>query len=370
MKLQIEKSLLEEGLQAASKAINSKSSYPILHGILFEVTQEGIYLTGSDSSETIRAEYPIDEQVIVEQEGSTVVPKNFLEIIKKAKGLIKISVDKHVMEIEFGNGKTNFELNCMDADEYHNLPKLENNTPTLLIGTETFMDAIRKTAHCVSDSETRPILQGVCISRNGTDLQMVATDSHRLGSVSISTDSEGDFSCVVPGAFLLKISKLCTGEETSIFINENMILIKNGNYSYYSRLYEGNYPDTSKLIPTSYQTTVTLNRKEVIDTIELIQEVSVGDRKTTLVTMEIENSNLVKFVSKASAKGKGVSELFCQVDGENSSLTYNGKYVVDALKTMTCEDIKFCLTGAVRPFTLLNALEDNCLQLVLPVRTY
>ena len=55
MKFIIKKNILLENLNHTSKAISSRNLIPILTGIKFELKEEGLYLSASDTDISIRS---------------------------------------------------------------------------------------------------------------------------------------------------------------------------------------------------------------------------------------------------------------------------------------------------------------------------
>ena len=125
---------------------------------------------------------------------------------------------------------------------------------------------IRQTVFAVSTSETRPILTGVNWKVENDELTCIATDSHRLAmrKAKIENQINGIYNVVIPGKSLNELSKILddSNELIEIVITENQVLFKAKNLLFFSRLLEGNYPDTSRLIPTESKTDITVNTKE------------------------------------------------------------------------------------------------------------
>ncbi|MFP3361353.1 DNA polymerase III subunit beta, partial [Planococcus sp. SIMBA_143] len=53
-------------------------------------------------------------------------------------------------------------------------------------------------------------------------------------------------------------------ELVDITVTENQILLKSNHILFFSRLLDGNYPDTSRLIPNESKTNVTVSAKELL----------------------------------------------------------------------------------------------------------
>ncbi|GAY77230.1 DNA polymerase III beta subunit [Sporolactobacillus inulinus] len=150
-------------------------------------------------------------------------------------------------------------------------------------------DMIKQTVYAVSVTETRPVLTGVKWMINDGKLSCVATDSHRLAQRSVSVENgeaSGAHILVIPGSSLNELSKILDDDDeqlVDIVMTANQILFKSNNVQFYSRLLDGNYPDTSRLIPTESKTTIDLATKDLYRAIE----------RASLLAKE-ERNNVVK----------------------------------------------------------------------------
>lgn len=369
MQFTINKETFLEGLNKVIKVISSKHSIPILQGILIEVTMDMLVVTGSDATETVRYTIPVDDKnLTVLSEGKTVLPRNLVEIVKKFKKEIQVSTDGPNCQII--SGKSDFVIITLDAEEY---PKFNNfhlnNSPTVTYSGNEFRDLIRKTAFSASTSEVRPLLTGVCVEGSGGYCSLVCTDSHRLSRVSKPTKSDKDFKLVIPAKSLDNASKVFSDEDVELYHNQQQVLLKNGNTLYLSRLLEGNYPDTSRLVPTEHQNKLTIKRQELYDGLDALKSLSLSadDNKGGIVKLHINGA--AHLSTNQSQKGKGKIEVpYNAYEGEEDfTISFNVKYLQDALKSIDKDEVDLCFSGQMRPFVVVPDEEE--LQLILPVRT-
>ena len=157
MKFSIKKEVLLQSLHSVSKALSSKNLIPVLSGIKFNLTNEGLFLSASDNDISIETFISKDKLEEIEQIGSTVIQgKYILEIIRKLEGrIINIEfLDNIKVLISCGNSE--FNLNCMDVNEFPNL-NIEEKKEPIIIKKSEFKNLINKTSFAVSTQETRPI---------------------------------------------------------------------------------------------------------------------------------------------------------------------------------------------------------------------
>lgn len=377
MKFEIVRDELLNGLNDVMKAISSKVAIPILTGIKIEIDEKGMTMTGSDSDITICTFIPTEkdgkELIKVEAKGSIILQARvFSEIIRKLPtNEVKISVSEG-QQTFIQSGKSEFKLIGSNSDEYPVLPDVKDEH-SFSLQADLMKSIIRETVFAVSQVETRPVLTGVHWTIENGKLSCVATDSHRLARriATIENAPPVDFDFVIPGKSLQELNKILpdTNESVEIIIAEQQVLFKLNDVLFYSRLLEGNYPDTSRLIPTDSKTSVIVNGKSLLQSIDRASLLAKEERNN-IVRFSTENK-MIEVSSNSPEIGK-VEELVeaIKIEGEELKISFSAKYMMDALRAIDGQDIEIQFTGAMRPFILKSVDEDSILQLILPVRTY
>lgn len=378
MRFIIQRDRLVQSVQDVMKAVTSRTTIPILTGIKIVASDEGVTLTGSDSDISIESFIPKEEAgneiVEIKETGAIVLQaKFFSEIVKKLPtDFVEMEVQNQ-FQIIIRSGKSEFNLNGLDSEEYPRLPQIEEEK-AFKIPTDLLKALIRQTVFAVSTSETRPVLTGVNWKIENGELICIATDSHRLALRKAKVDLELDksYNVVIPGKSLNELSKILDdgNELVEIVMTENQVLVKAKHLLFFSRLLEGNYPDTSRLIPSENKTDVIVNTKDFLHAIDRASLLAREGRNNVVRFATLENK-VVEISSNTPEVGKVIEELLAQsIDGEELKISFSAKYVMDALKTLEGHEIKISFTGAMRPFVIRPLNDDSLLQLILPVRTY
>jgi DNA polymerase III subunit beta len=378
LKFIIQRDRLVQSVQDVMKAVTSRTTIPILTGIKIVAAIDGVTLTGSDSDISIESFIPKEEAgneiVEVKQTGAIVLQaKFFSEIVKKLPtDSVEIEVLDHLQTV-IRSGKSEFNLNGLDAEEYPHLPLVEENNK-FHMETDLLKAMIRQTVFAVSTSETRPILTGVNWKVENNELICIATDSHRLAlrKAKIDTETNETYNVVIPGKSLNELSKIIddSNELIDIVITENQVLFKAKHLLFFSRLLEGNYPDTSRLIPNESKTDVIVKTKEFLHAIDRASLLAREGRNNVVKFSTVENG-YIEISSNTPEVGKVSEEVQTQsISGEDLKISFSAKYMMDALKALEGTDIKVSFTGAMRPFLIRPLHDESTLQLILPVRTY
>ncbi|MGC4378761.1 DNA polymerase III subunit beta [Fictibacillus sp. Mic-4] len=380
MKFKINRNQLIQGVQDVMKAISSRTTIPILTGVKMTVDSSGMTLTGSDSDISIERFIPAEENdeinLEVQTPGSIILQaRYFSEIVKKLPDeTVEIEVGER-FETQMRSGASEFSLIGLDPEEYPRLPQVEEQNVFSIQGDLLKM-MIRQTVFAVSTSETRPILTGVNWSLEDGQLTCVATDSHRLAQRTVKIDSnatELSFrNVVIPGKSLNELSKIVEDSEelVQIVVTNNQILFKTKNTLFFSRLLDGNFPDTSKLLPGDSKTTLVLGTKELLQAIDRASLLA-REGRNNVVKLVTLNENELEISSNSPEIGKVFEHVaITSMVGEELKISFNAKYMMEALKAMDCSEIKILFTGAMRPFLIEPQNGDSIKQLILPVRTY
>ncbi|SDC48487.1 DNA polymerase-3 subunit beta [Terribacillus halophilus] len=380
MKFVIQRDRLLASIQDVVKAISSRTAIPILTGMKIEAKEDGITLTGSDSDISIESFIPKEEDGIVYVEqiepGSIVLQaKYFPEIVRKVPmNAVEIESDTQ-LNVTIRSGSAEFKLNGQDADEYPQLPKLHSED-SFELPADLLKNVIKETVFAVSTQETRPLLTGVNVRVQDDQLHFVATDSHRLASrqIPVSTNEAalGFQNVVIPGKSLTELNKILDENQdpVEIRITNNQILFRTKHLYFLSRLLEGNYPDTSRLIPTESKTSLRIDTKELLRSIDRASLLA-KENRNNVVKLITQDSGQLEISSNSPEVGRVVEEVTVQeISGEELRISFSAKYMMDALKVIESEQVKIEFTGAMRPFLIRPTDDEDLMQLITPVRTY
>lgn len=379
MRFIIQRDLLIESIQHVMKAISSRVTIPILTGIKIEATSEGIKLTGSDSDISIESFIPKEEDGIVNVEeiepGSIVVQaKYFPDIIRKLPLKTVEIVTDEKFQVTIVSGSSEFHLNGQDAMEYPDLPVFHTES-SFELKNDLLKELIRQTVFAVSTVETRPILTGVNMKLEKNELDFIATDSHRLASRKLPLDTGKDLTfrnVVIPGKSLVELNKIIEDNEESITISvtENQILFQTKNLYFLSRLLDGNYPETARLIPDQSKTVVFTHTKKLLQAIDRASLLA-KENRNNVVKLQTKAGNQLEISSNTPEVGQVTEEVNTdKIEGEELKISFSAKYMIDALKIIEEDYVKIEFTGAMRPFIIRPVDNEQILQLILPVRTY
>ena len=383
MKFSINRQAFLKNLADVQRAIPSKTTIPILTGIKLVVSQEGITLTGSDSEVSIEIFLPVEHeelQLSIVETGSIVLPARFFgEIIKKLPQNTFTLETNDQLQATITAGSAAFTLNGLSAHDYPQLPEVEKDH-VLTLPVPLFRQVILQTSIAVSTAESRPILTGIHMVIANNQLKAVATDSHRLSQRIIplempATSNALTFEITLPGKTLIELSRIIDGLETIDFaITENQVLFQTETLSFYSRLLEGRYPDTDRLINDQFNTAITVVASDLVAAVDRASLMSHTD-KNNIATLTLSPERIL-LTGKSPEVGTVEEEIAVEnFEGAPLEISFNPDYLKEALKLFGSSEAVINFLEANRPFTLKlkedhSGIPHSFIQLVTPVRTF
>ncbi|MGT2926416.1 DNA polymerase III subunit beta [Streptococcus cuniculipharyngis] len=372
----INKTFFLQALTITKRAISSKNAIPILSSLKLEVSAEGITLTGSNGQISIEHAIHQDNEnagLLITSPGSILLEANFF--INIVSSLPDVTLDFQEIEhhqVVLKSGKSEITLKGKDVDQYPRLQEMTAKNP-LTFDTKLLKTLISETAFAASTQESRPILTGVhFVLTNQKEFKAVATDSHRMSQRQLTLDKAGDdFDVVLPSRSLRELSAVFTEdiESIEVFFSANQMLFRTDNISFYTRLLEGTYPDTDRLLIADFETELICRTTTLRSAMERAFLVSNASQNGT-VKLEIRNQLVTAHVNSPEV-GKVNEEIDTEgLTGGDLTISFNPTYLIEALKALKSETVKIRFISPVRPFTLTPGDDsENFIQLITPVRT-
>ncbi len=364
MKIICNTSILAEAAMNVQKAVMTKTSMPILEGILFTTAENGVRLTGYDLE--IGIETFIEADVI--EEGSVIInAKTFCDIIRH------IPYDKIIFETDeklqckIYCGDIEYYMTGINPKDYPELPVIINGK-NIDISQKILKDMIKKTIFSVAVNDVRVIHKGIKFEIRPGELRLVAIDSHRIAIRKEFINYNGEeIDFVVPSKTMGEIMKLIPDEDKFIKVGlgRRHILFEINGYKIISRLLEGEFMKYESIIPQTRNTVIRADTKSLIESIERVSLI-ITDRFKAPLKMEF-NGNELK-ISTATALGTANDKLEVSTDGNDIEIGIQSRYILDALRACEEEEVIINMVNPLSPVCIVPTTGEGFLYLILPVR--
>ncbi len=354
---------LAEGFARVSKAISNKVTNPILEGIKITAEDNVLTLSATDTELSIEKKIKADVKV----EGEMVVPGKFItEFVRKlSNSEIEMELnEKNQLFLRYDGNES--IIQCFNAEEYPGFKKIKTDE-FFGITQKDLKTIISKVIFSVAVDDSRPVLKGVLFDIDKKNITSVALDGYRLAKVEKPITSNITKSIVVPQRSLNELSKMLedSDEIVNIYIEENSIMIDNGDTKIISRLLEGDYINYKQIIPVNFDTYVIVNKNQLEEALERVSLLTrIG--QNNFVKFEVCENSLNLFSN--SEIGNIKENITSNTVGQDVSIAFNPRYIIESLRVNSNEFVKICFSKSTNPGVIVPTENNEFLYLILPVR--
>lgn len=373
MNITLDRRELIDAIATVNGARLKNGHVPAAEGILLAANTQQTNLTAYNLEYGITTEMAGDMRA---EEGTVILPPVAIEAIKKLKGdEVNIIANERESgtEILIKSGKSKYSFAGAKTEDFPTLP-LVDGTNKVKLKQGTLKDMLQQTIFAVSQNEIQPILTGVNVTSSNKEIRMTALDGHRLSTASISVDAEEceEFQATIPAGTLREISKLLSNsnEYVHMAISGNHVVFEIGGVgTVISLLLNGDFPNIENVLPKgSSAAVVTVDTKDTLNSISRA-ELLVSANSITPIVCDFKDNRL--YISCQTQLGAINDEVSTNHTGDNVKIGFNVKYLIDALKASTSDEVEINLNGGLSPITIVPHDNDsaiNSLFLVLPMR--
>ena len=367
MKIKTNKDSLLRGIQVVQNAVSSKNTLPILSHILLEAKKNEIHLTATDLE--IGISVKVDGEVI--EDGVTTVPaRKFSEIIKELPAQENIHITlKKGQSVHIEAGKSYFRLVGLAKEDFPQLPEVSSaarHTDAIKIPQKKLKHMIQLTSFAMSHDESRYVLNGILFSFKDKSLKLVATDGRRLAIIEKEMPEMGSIKkeVILPMKTIQELNRNLEEQGDIIFyFKENQLLINLGDIHISSRLIEGEYPNYEQVVPKKTKEELSLNTQDFLQ----------AARRASILTNQESQSvkiNIIKdrmIITKSTPDlGEAREEIEVSYKGAEFVIGFNPNFLIDALKNIDEENIKFSFIDPEKPAVIKSG--EDYTYIVLPMQ--
>lgn len=372
MKFTCTKENLSQALNLVSSLPSKHTNLPILLNILIMATESKVEIMTTNLEVGVR----VSIRARVDAPGSFTVPaKTFTEYIHLLRDeQVEIELQESELKIVGGNSST--KIKGMPAEEFPILPDIEEEH-AFTLPVETLKEALSQTVIAVAKNEIRPELSGVYFgffTERYPGLLLAATDSYRLAETKVEVGQGTDpVKCIVPGRTVFEIIRLLSlakeggaEHQVRLWVSENQIAVRYGNFEMMSRLIDGKYPDYAQIIPSTFKTTAIFPAEVMGNKIKAASLFTTTG--INAISLHVNAGEKTLGISSTSTQtGEHSSEIDADITGEENSILLNHRYVLDGIQHMDGE-VELKLNSGDAPCLFHSKGKEDYLYIVMPIR--
>ena len=308
----------------------------------------------------------------IKEPGTLVVgSRYFQELIRKLPGdTIELYKPEEGNSLTITSGSSEFNLVTLHPDDFSLVEQIHDQDH-VNIDSFAMKELIDLTNYAAATDEDRPVFTGALLEIKENEVTMVATDTHRMAVKKITIDEPATtpMRAIIPTKTLAEVSRLLPTDNPAminIIWNRTQIVFNFESIYIISRLIEGTYPEYEKVIPSQFDSSAVIDRREfagAVDRVSLLAK----DISYNVIRYDWAESN-VTLSTQNTEIGMAKEDVAVEFKGTPFTISFNGRYISDILRHSTGDNIHLFLKQN-GPVVIRQDNNPNYTYVVTPVRT-
>ena len=370
MRFTVSSTALSSKLNALSRVINSKNALPILADFLFDIQDNVLRLTASDSENVMKTQL---ELTYSDSNGRFAIGNH--DLLEAVKGFAEQPIDfdvdfqTNIAKISYQNGM--FSLPVENADEFPQAQSIAENATQIVMANTMLAENLNRTLFATAQDELRPVMNGIYFDLTPEYLAIVASDGHKLVRNKIlSIQSEQPAAFILPKkpASLLKALLGKDSSDVIIRFDERNAQISYGDGEIICRLIEGRYPNYNSVIPQSNPNLLTVDRLGLLSALRRVQPFA--NDSSNLIRFHVEGGTLQLDAEDFDFAKTATEHMSCEYSGQPMSIGFKGSSFIEILSNFDCQEVIIQLADPSRAGLVLPSEQpenQDVLMLMMPM---
>ncbi|MDR1529257.1 MAG: DNA polymerase III subunit beta [Burkholderiales bacterium] len=353
-------------LSSVSGIVERKHTLPILSNVLLEQRGQRFWMTAMDMEIQVSAfcDIPVSEEQAI-----TVSARKFQDLLRALPEGAQISLDTQGSKMNVQAGRSRFHLQTLPATDYPRLSTGDDQSIKISLTQKNLRALLRQVEFAMAQQDIRYYLNGMLWVIDGSTLQLVATDGHRLAWAQLPV--EGSFNhkeVILPRKTVIELSKLLTDNEEEIVhleIFSNCVRFSFASIEIISKVVDGKFPDYNRVIPSGYTCHVNIDRLLLF---AALQRAAILSNEKVRGVHLVLTKNELKIICSNNEQEEAEEQLEVVYDGDDLNIGFNITYLLDVLQRLTSGHVVFSF-GSVNDSALItNPDQKDYKYVVMPMR--
>jgi DNA polymerase III subunit beta len=363
MEVSLDRDAFFRGLQMVHSVVEPRQTLPILANVLLEARDDTIRLTATDLEVGAQVSVPAK---VIGAGAVTISARKLLEIVKELPSApLGLKVQENAW-VALRCAGASYKLVGLGPEDFPSVVEAPG-AAWLTVDGKLLRDMLTQTTFAISHDESRYALNGVLFAVHDREIRLVATDGHRL-ALAIRPLGAGvtPVSGIVPRKAVQEISRMVgSGEDVEVAISDNQFMLRMPNVLLIARLIEGTFPNYEQVVPKAHPHRLVLDRNGLT---AAVRRVSVLSEERTKPTKFIVAPGELKLTAYSPDFGEAEEHLEVEYSGDEMTIGFNSRYVLDALGAQSGEQIVLELKDGLSPGVVKSFEDDGSLCVIMPMR--
>ena len=364
MEIKIKTRKLNEILNIMEMGIPQKTVIEALKSI--KISAQENTLKFIVSKQDLAIQYTLDEDFVILEEGSLLIPSQyFIPIIKKSTDE-EITIKNEQTKVSIDSINSKLELMTYDLNTFPFIDFETNQGLHANLDYDTINNIYFATKNSIATNTIKPILTGINFDIKNNEIIASSTDARRLSLLKQETNQQQELNFTINKFILQILLKVTNNSNIDIYLDHNQITFKTNNTIIKARVIDGEYPLVTKLIPNQINCSYIVDKNILIPILEKI--LLLNNTDSSNLKTSINDNNLIinsYFQEFGNIEEKIIIE---DLEGKPFTISYAPKFMLDALHSLNGNKIKISLVDEISPFMITNVDNNENIQIISPIR--
>jgi DNA polymerase-3 subunit beta len=367
--------LLQRSLSQVSRAVATKTTYPVLSNVLIEAEGDSLKLAATNQEIGISTSIPAQ---VAEAGRMTVDARLLSEFVNTLPAEpVRLSNDQGRLVLKVQGMGADAEINGIDADEFPLMPQPEAGGYTATVDPQVLREMIGLVEFAAASDDSRPVLAGVLIRFDEDRLTMASADGFRLavreGLLAAPVSERLDI--IVPARAMRELSRILGDRtepvELTVTPNRGQLVVSTGDTTFSSRLIDGTFPDFRQIIPREFATEIELSREEFLTAVRRAGFFARDNNDVVRIGAKVSADELapgqVQVSATAAERGSSQSEMTAAVNGPEGQIAFNSRYLLDVLSVLRTGRVVLGMNGSNQAGVLRPLESTDYTYVIMPM---
>lgn len=362
MRLSCKQEELQRALSHVSRAVSRKSTLPVLANVMLKTEESSLKLVATNLEIAVTASIPAE----IEAAGETTVRADLLTefVSSLPNDSVKFELDTAGQSLALECARSKAHVKGINTDDFPELPTIEDGQVTATIDPRVLREMVGQVAFAAATDDSRPVLAGVLCEFQSGKLTLAAADGFRLSvrGAELTEQSGEDMSIVVPARSLQELARIITDHEDPVQLwvtpNQSQLLARSGSIEFLTRLIDGHFPDFRQIIPQEWETRAVIGREDFLAAARRAKLFAQSNNDIVRIQVQPGEDELDPGIARVSAQaaetGDNEDAVEASIEGDESQIAFNGRYLTDILGVIRTGDVALEMTtpnaaGVIRP---------------------
>src|SRR5215211_3975553 len=367
--------LLQRTLAQVTRAVATKTTYPVLSNVLIDADGETLKLAATNQEIGITSMIPAQ----VDEPGRVTVDARLLsEFVNTLPAEpVRLSTEPGRLTLRVNGAGADAEINGIDAEEFPVLPRVEAGAFTARVDPQVLREMISQVEFAAASDDSRPVLAGVLVRLEDDRITVAAADGFRLAvrDAELASPVPDRVDIIVPARALRELARIIGDQSDPIELiitpNRAQLVVHSGETEFYSRLIDGTFPDFRQIVPREFATRLEVGRDEFLAAVRRAGFFARDNNDVVRLSAKASADELapgnLEVSATAAERGSSQSHVSAAIDGPEGEIAFNSRYLIDMLSILRTGRVMIGMNGANQAGVVRPLESETYTYVIMPM---